>query len=64
MEVSKVFRFQSFEEYPKNWINNLIVQNIPKPKVIFFPRLVSKSSLADVKQSKPIRKTVSAIKNV
>ena len=36
-QVSKVFPFQSFDEYPKNWINSRLVQNIPTPVAIFLP---------------------------
>ena len=40
-----------------------IVQNTPSPKQIFFPKLVSISSVDEVKHKTPIRKATRAIKN-
>jgi hypothetical protein len=45
-------------------MNSLILQNIPSPSDIFLPRLVSINSLEDVKQRRPIRNNVKAMKNV
>nr|WP_235292503.1 hypothetical protein [Portibacter lacus] len=41
-----------------------MTQNIPRPREMDLPNFVSTSSLAEVKHSRPIRKTVSAIKKV
>ena len=62
--VSNNLPSQIFEEYPKNWTNNRIAQNIASPKQIRLPKLVCISSFAEVKQRSPIRRSTSAIKNV
>jgi hypothetical protein len=45
-------------------MKSLILQNIPSPRDILLPRLVSINSVEDVRQSKPIRNMAKAIKNV
>jgi hypothetical protein len=43
-------------------MKNLVVQNMPTPKEIFFPKVVSTSSVDEVRQRMPIRKIMNAIK--
>ena len=43
-------------------MKNLVVQNIPSPKEIFFPNVVSMSSPDEVKHRMPISKITNAIK--
>lgn len=62
--VSNVFPRHSSGEYPKNCTKNLIVQKIPRPREILFPRFVSISSLEEVIHSTPINKMVNAMKKV
>jgi hypothetical protein len=64
MNVSNIFPFQIFEEYPKNCTSNRIIQNIPKPKEILLPISVPASSAEEVRQRSPIRNTTMAIKKV
>jgi hypothetical protein len=61
--VSNDLPFQSFEEYPKNWIINLAPQKMPMPRDIRLPNVVSISSLAEVMHSNPTKNTANAIKN-
>jgi len=56
--------FQIFDEYPKNWTYNLTNQNIPRHKEIRLPKVVFESSVDDVRQRTPIRKTTNAMKKV
>jgi len=49
IEVSKVLPFHRAVEYPKNCIKSLILQNIPSPRDILLPRLVSINSVEDVR---------------
>jgi len=62
MVVSNDLPLQTFEEYPKNCTNNLVIQKIPRPKEIRLPKLVFRSKSDEVRQRTPIRKTASAIK--
>ena len=63
MVVSNFLPFHKVGEYPKNWKNNLVVQKMPSPKEILLPKAVDVSSVADVRQRRPIRNTAKAIKN-